>query len=74
MNDFIDNQRERGDLSGIIPSSGWGYADWIGPVWDAALFIIPNNLYKYYGDTRAIEKCGTLVYATYSTLKLVKRW
>ncbi len=28
----------------------------IGPVWDAALFIIPNNLYKYYGDTRAIEK------------------
>lgn len=56
MNDFIDNQRERGDLSGIIPSSGWGYADWIGPVWDAALFIIPNNLYKYYGDTRAIEK------------------
>lgn len=56
MNDFIDNQRERGDLSGIIPSSGWGYADWIGPVWDATLFIIPNNLYKYYGDTRAIEK------------------
>lgn len=56
MNDFIDNQRERGDLSGIIPSSGWGYADWIGPVWDAALFIIPNNLYKYYSDTRAIEK------------------
>lgn len=56
MNDFIDNQRERGDLSGIIPSSGWGYADWIGPVWDAALFIIPNNLYKYYGDTRAIER------------------
>ena len=62
MNDFIDNQRERGDLSGIIPSSGWGYADWIGPVWDAALFIIPNNLYKYYGDTRAIEKmCDTCV-------------
>ena len=56
MNDFIDNQRERGDLSGIIPSSGWVYADWIGPVWDAALFIIPNYLFKYYGDTRAIEK------------------
>ena len=56
MNDFIDNQRERGDISGIIPSAGWGYADWIGPVWDAALFIIPNNLYKYYGDTRAIER------------------
>ncbi|MDH6358563.1 family 78 glycoside hydrolase catalytic domain [Parabacteroides sp. PF5-9] len=55
MNDFIDNQREAGDLSGIIPSSGWGYGKNIGPVWDAALFIIPNALYNYYGDTRCIE-------------------
>ena len=56
MNDFIDNQREIGDLSGIIPSSGWGYGEWIGPVWDAALFIIPNALYDYYGEPRSIEK------------------
>lgn len=39
----------------IIPSSGWGYGDWPGPVWDAALFIIPEALYNYYGDSRAIE-------------------
>lgn len=56
MKDFVDNQRQRGDLSGIIPSSGWGYADWIGPVWDAALFIIPHNLYLYYGETNSIEQ------------------
>ncbi|MDR0429269.1 MAG: glycoside hydrolase family 78 protein [Tannerellaceae bacterium] len=55
MNDFIDNQREAGDISGIIPSSGWGYGEFPGPVWDAALFIIPNALYNYYGDTRCIE-------------------
>lgn len=56
MNDFIDNQRDSiGDIAGIIPSSGWGYNDWIGPVWDAALFIIPGKLYDYYGDTRCIE-------------------
>jgi len=55
MNDFIDNQREVGMISGIIPSSGWGYGEWPGPVWDAALFIIPNALYDYYGDTRCIE-------------------
>ena len=54
MNDFKDNQREAGDISAIIPSAGWGYGD-IGPVWDAALFIIPNALYNYYGDTRCIE-------------------
>ncbi len=56
MNDFVDNQKPEGNISGIIPSSGWGYDDWIGPVWDAALFIIPDALEKYYGDTRTIEK------------------
>ena len=56
MNDFIDNQKPEGNISGIIPSSGWGYDDWIGPVWDAALFIIPDALERYYGDTRTIEK------------------
>ncbi|WP_080904437.1 family 78 glycoside hydrolase catalytic domain [Parabacteroides sp. Marseille-P3160] len=56
MDDFIDNQRKTGDISGIIPSSGWGFGEWPGPVWDAALFIIPNALYNYYGDTLCIRK------------------
>lgn len=60
MDDFIDNQLPAGNISGIIPSSGWGYDDWIGPVWDAALFIIPTAIEKYYGDTRTIHK----LYAT----------
>jgi len=55
MNDFIDNQREQGNISGIIPSDTWGYDDWIGPVWDAALFIIPNAMYNYYGNLRCIQ-------------------
>lgn len=56
MNDIIDNQREGGDISGIIPSSGWGYGEFPGPVWDAVMFIIPNALYNYYGTTESIEK------------------
>lgn len=56
LDDFIDNQREDGRISGIIPTSDWGYDDWIGPVWDAALFIIPYNIYLYYGDKTVIEK------------------
>lgn len=56
MDDFIDNQREAGDISGIIPSSGWGFGEWPGPVWDAALFIIPNALYNYYGDVQCLQK------------------
>ncbi len=56
LDDFIDNQKESGQISGIIPTSDWGYDDWIGPVWDAAMFIIPYNLYLYYGDKTIIEK------------------
>ena len=56
LDDLVDNQREDGSIAGIIPSSGWGYSDWIGPVWDAVMFIIPEALYNYYGDRRAIEK------------------
>lgn len=57
LDDIADNQRDSiGDISGIIPSSGWGYGEWPGPVWDAVMFIIPDALYRYYGDTRSIEK------------------
>jgi alpha-L-rhamnosidase len=60
INDIIDNQRTDGRISGIIPSAGWGYDDWIGPVWDAVMFIVPDAVYNYYGDQRSIEK----IYAT----------
>lgn len=56
FDDIVDNQRTEGNISGIIPSAGWGYSSWIGPVWDAAMFVMPNNIYSYYGDTRAIEE------------------
>lgn len=56
VDDIIDNQRESGEISGIIPSSGWGYGEWPGPVWDAAMFIVPNALYEYYGDDNSIKR------------------
>lgn len=56
IDDLIDNQREDGNVSGIVPTAGWGYDDWIGPVWAAAWFIIPYSLYIYTGDDSSIEK------------------
>lgn len=56
MRDFIDNQTAEGRISGIVPSAGWGYIDWVGPTWDVAMFAIPEALYRYYGQTRAIEQ------------------
>lgn len=56
MRDFIDAQKESGNIPGVIPSAGWGYGEWPGPVWDAALFIIPVALYDYYGDAACIRE------------------
>lgn len=56
VNDVVDNIRPDGRISGIIPDCDWGYDDWIGPVWDAAIFIIPNTLYNFTGDLSNVEK------------------
>lgn len=56
MDDFIDNQLPNGNVAGIVPCAGWGYGDSPGPVWDAALFIVPLAIYDYYGDDTALKK------------------
>lgn len=52
--DILDNQNASGQITSIIPSGGWGLD--VGPVWDAALFIIPMQLYNYYGDAKYVRK------------------
>lgn len=54
MNDFKDEQRDNGELPGIVPTSGWGYG--IGPSWDSAYLLIPWYMYTYCGDTRILKE------------------
>ncbi|MEN6337772.1 MAG: glycoside hydrolase family 78 protein [Phycisphaerales bacterium] len=54
MNDLYDEQRDSGELPGIVPTSGWGYAWGNGPAWDSAYVLIPWYLYLYDGDTRVL--------------------
>jgi len=54
IDDLADAQREDGQITAIVPSHGWGLG--IGPAWDAVLFILPETVYNYTGDIRAIEK------------------
>lgn len=52
LNDMVDAQEPNGDVPGVVPTS-WNWdSDWAGPIWDAAIFIVPDLLYKYYGDQR----------------------
>mgnify|MGYP002624474052 FL=1 len=55
VGDMADSQNAEGNVPGIVPTSGWGYEDWIGPVWASAFCMIPDALMRYYGDTKAIQ-------------------
>jgi alpha-L-rhamnosidase len=52
MNDCKDELQASGQLTGIIPTSGWGRG--IGPTWDSVNILIPWYLYQYSGDTRVL--------------------
>lgn len=56
LNDLKDEQRDSGELPGIVPTSGWGYQWGNGPAWDSAYVLIPWYLYEYEGDTRALAE------------------
>ncbi|MBQ8836412.1 MAG: family 78 glycoside hydrolase catalytic domain [Clostridia bacterium] len=57
---WLDNirkaQNDRGELPGIVPTSGWGFKWGNGPTWDSALFNLPYMLYKFRGDTDVIRE------------------
>jgi len=56
MNDFKDEQRDSGELPGIVPTSGWGYQWGNGPAWDSAYVLIPWYMYQYRGDVRILAE------------------
>ena len=69
VRDLLDEQQPNGNLPGIVPTGGWGYAWGNGPSWDSALVLIPWHLYVYRGDKRILEKSyqGMKRYVDYMT-------
>ncbi len=54
MRNMVKSQKSDGRLTGIVPTSGWGY-DWgNGPESDRAIVYIPYFTYIYRGDTQMI--------------------
>lgn len=52
VSDMVDAQESNGNVPGVVPTS-WNWdSNWAGPIWDAAIFIVPDLLYKYYGNQR----------------------
>ena len=54
LRDIADAQRPSGELPGIVPTSGWGFAWGNGPGWDAALPVVAEAIYRHRGDARGL--------------------
>ena len=61
--DFRDAQAASGELPEIVPSTpyygfdqtpGWSYIWGPTPSWDAAMFVISDDMLRHYGDERVI--------------------
>jgi alpha-L-rhamnosidase len=56
IDDLGDEQQPSGELPGIVPTSGWGYAWGNGPAWDSAFLLIPQYAHTYFADTSMFER------------------
>ncbi len=56
VKDMIDTQEENGNVAGIAPTSWKWNSNWAGPIWDAAIFIVPSLLYQYTGDVETMRE------------------
>ncbi|GAA2459140.1 glycoside hydrolase family 78 protein [Actinomadura vinacea] len=63
--DFRDAQSDKGEIPEIVPSTpqygyegtpGWNMIWGPVPSWDAALFVLPWEMYLAYGDTRILAQ------------------
>lgn len=72
MRNIYKAMNEKGQIPGIIPTTGWGYEWGNGPAWDNVIVYIPYYTYKYRGDRVILEECATplMRYLTYLYTKL----
>jgi len=54
--DVVDSQLASGAVCSIVPTGGWGYKGYTGPVFDAVVGMLPWNLWRYRGDRAAIDR------------------
>lgn len=55
-------QNEQGQLPGIVPTGGWGFAWGNGPAWDCVLTYLPYYTYVYRGDKDILRENGTAIF------------
>ena len=57
LEDIKDAMKENGELSGVVPTHGWGYAWGNGPVSDGCFFEVPYRIYLHSGNAEPLKVC-----------------
>ena len=56
MHNIYKALSDKGQLPGIVPTSGWGYQWGNGPAWDNVIINLPYFTYIYRGDKEILEE------------------
>ena len=56
MRNIYKALNDKGQLPGIVPTAGWGYAWGNGPAWDNVIINLPYYTYIYRGDKEILEE------------------
>lgn len=68
-------QKPDGDLPGIVPTGGWGFAWGNGPAWDAVCVNVPYYIYRFDGDPTVVTENRNMIlrYFRYAGSRLDSR-
>lgn len=55
-------QRPSGELPGIIPTGGWGFAWGNGPAWDAVCVNLPYEVYRFTKDRKILKDNAGMIW------------
>lgn len=69
LNNVRKAQKPNGQLPGIVPTAGWGFAWGNGPAWDGVLIELTDQLYRFYGDKSVIRENVRAVLLYFEFLK-----
>ena len=61
LGDLRRAQKANGQLPGIVPTAGWGYAWGNGPAWDLALIEVPYRIMQFTGETGAAKTAAPAI-------------
>lgn len=59
LGDFMRAQKEDGQLPGIVPTSGWGFAWGNGPAWDIAFIEVPYRILQFTGNEQPARSAAS---------------